>query len=113
VTSVTMANAFTVNPAPPAQLAVTASAVTASTSANAAVTIIEKDAFGFATSTSSPLTVGLSSTSPNRVFALSSGGASTNSATIPAGSSSVTVYYGDTAAGSPVLSATSPGLLTG
>jgi hypothetical protein len=55
-------------------------------------------------------TVNLSSTSTGAVFAASSGGTRLTSLTIPAGSSSASFFYGDTTAGSPTITASSPGL---
>jgi hypothetical protein len=51
-----------------------------------------------------------SSSSGNWVFASSSGGTSINSVTIPAGSTSTNVYYGDPVAGRPLLKASASGL---
>jgi hypothetical protein len=62
------------------------------------------------TPTTVGLTVNLSSTSANGVFSLTSGGAAVTQVTIPGGSSSVNVYYGDTKAGTPTITATSAGL---
>ena len=49
----------------------------------------------------SAVTVSLASTSLTGVFALTAGGATVSSVTIPAGSSSATFYYGDTTTGTP------------
>ncbi len=53
----------------------------------------------------SAVTVSLASTSLTGVFALTAGGATISSVTIPAGSSSATFYYGDTTTGTPQISA--------
>jgi len=57
------------------------------------------------------LTVSLSSSSSGtKVFSATLSGAGTNSVVIPAGSSSVAFYYGDTKAGTPTLTAAATGL---
>ena len=116
VQSAVMTNFFSVTNAPPAKFVFTSSAATGTASASPGIgpiTVSEEDAFGNVTSATSPLTINLSSSSSKGVFSATSGGTGLTSLTIPANSSSTTFYYGDTVAGSPVLSAASPGLLTG
>jgi hypothetical protein len=55
--------------------------------------------------TSSTTTVGLSSSSLTGVFSLTPGGAAVTSLTIPATRSTATFYYGDTAVGTPQITA--------
>jgi hypothetical protein len=61
----------------------------------------------------SPVTVNLGSTSGTGVFSATSGGALTTSVTILAGTSSVSFFYGDTASGTPTITASSTGLVSG
>ena len=71
------------------------------------ITVQEQDAFG--NPTFAPETVNLSSSSAKGVFSLTAGGAPVTSVTIPGGAvSSVSFYYGDTIAGSPTITASSP-----
>ncbi len=110
-------SAFTVTTAPPAKFVLTSGnnntpTGTASNTANIGpITVTEYDAYNNVTSASSPLTVNLSSSSSQGIFAATSQGTPVTSVTIPGGSSSTTFYYGDTVAGSPTLTAASPGLL--
>jgi hypothetical protein len=76
------------------------------------VTIQRQDAFGNPVTTGST-TVNVSSSSAGGKFAATSGGSVISSATITAGNSSVSVFYGDTVAGSPTLSAAASGLTSG
>ena len=76
------------------------------------VKVQEQDAFG--APVAGALTVNLSSSSSTGMFSLASGGTTPiTSVSIPAGQSSASFYYGDTTAGSPVLSASASGLQTG
>jgi hypothetical protein len=77
------------------------------------ITITEEDASGDVISApEGGTTVLLSSTSQGASFADYQNGPSTTTVTIPAGSSSVTFYYGDTAQGQPVITAASGPLLS-
>ena len=93
-----------------AKLAFTTAAVTgtASATANAGpITVQEQDPFG--NPTFSPETVNLSSSSTTGVFSLTPGGPAVTSVTIPGGTvSTVSFYYGDTLAGSPIITASAP-----
>ena len=107
----TPTTSLTVTGAPVAKLVFTTPpppAAAASTTANLGpITVQEQDAFG--NPTFAPETVNLSSSSAKGVFSLTAGGAPVTSVTIPGGaSSSVTFYYGDTVAGSPTITASSP-----
>ncbi|HZQ82826.1 MAG TPA: hypothetical protein VFB25_12700 [Gaiellaceae bacterium] len=87
------------------------SSFTAGTSVPLTVTLQQ---LGVPENASGPIEVTLSSSSTGGGFAAVAGGAVTPtlSATIPAGASSVTVYYTDTVAGSPTVSAAAPGYAT-
>ena len=106
----TPTTSLTVTGAPVAKLVFTTAAVsgTASNTANLGpITVQEQDAFG--NPTFAPETVNLSSSSAKGVFSLTAGGAPVTSVTIPGGAvSSVSFYYGDTIAGSPTITASSP-----
>ena len=106
----TPTSSLTVTGAPVAKLVFTTAAVsgTASNIANLGpITVQEQDAFG--NPTFAPETVNLSSSSAMGVFSLTAGGAPVTSVTIPGGAvSSVSFYYGDTVAGSPTITASSP-----
>ncbi len=106
----TPTSSLTVTGAPVAKLVFTTAAVsgTASNTANLGpITVQEQDAFG--NPTFAPETVNLSSSSAMGVFSLTAGGAPVTSVTIPGGAvSSVSFFYGDTIAGSPTITASSP-----
>jgi hypothetical protein len=94
-----------------AKLVITSSPVggTASTSATLGpITIQRQDSVGNPVTGS--VTVGLASTSAGFKFAAASGGTAISSITIPANQSTVDVYYGDTVAGTPTITASSSGL---
>ena len=108
----------TVTPATAAKIAFTSNSLTGAASNNAtlgAITVQEQDTFGDAFPTTTPVTVALSSTSTgtNEFAAGSNGTPIITSVTIPAGSSSASFYYGDTKAGTPTLTATASGLVSG
>ena len=109
-TSLTSATSgfFAVTAATGAKFVITTSPVSGGASATATlgpITIERQDAFGNPV-TGAAATVNLASTTTGTpVFALTSGGSSISSATIPAGSSSVNVFYGDTKAGTPTVTA--------
>jgi hypothetical protein len=97
------------------QLVITPPAFTAAASywATSAFTVTLENGSGAATTSSSATTVGLSSTSSGAEFAQSSGGAAVTSVTLPANTSSVTAYYGDTVAGKPTITVAGTGLTSG
>ena len=101
----------TVTAASLSQVVITSSAfsMTASSSATQSFTVGLQDAYGNPATSSSPTTVTLSSSSATGVFASTSGGSSVTQATIPANTSSITLYYGDKTAGSPTITTSSPG----
>ncbi|HST14374.1 MAG TPA: hypothetical protein VLJ44_05930 [Gaiellaceae bacterium] len=90
-----------------ANLVFTSSTFTAtvSSSATKAMTVQRQDVAGNAVTTGGALTITLSSTSTGDTFSATSGGSATTTATIAAGQSSVTFYYGDTVAGTPGITA--------
>ena len=100
----------------PTQLAITSPVFTAATSSSAATpfTVTLEDSSGNPTSRSAATTINLTSTSTGRSFAVTSGGAAVTSVTLPANTSSMTVYYGDSKVGTPTItvSSTSPTTLT-
>jgi len=103
-------NAFNVIGAA-AKLVITSSPVggTASTSATLGpITIQRQDSVGNPVTGS--ITVGLASTSAGAKFAAAPGGTAISSITIPANQSIVDVFYGDTVAGTPTITASSSGL---
>ena len=75
----------------------------ASSSPGTAFTVSLVDGSGHPTTSDSATTIGLYSTSSGAVFGAASDDASSQTLLIPAGTSSVTGYYGDTAAGSPTI----------
>ena len=104
-TSSTTSSTFNVTAAPSAQFAITSNAVSGSASSGAnlgPITVQEQDAYGNPTTAAE--TVNLSSnTTGTAVFSATPGGAPITSISIPAGSSSASFYYGDTAAGTPTI----------
>ncbi|MBT2549595.1 hypothetical protein [Arthrobacter sp. ISL-65] len=94
------------------KLAVISAPVTGAASASATlgpITVQRQDAFGNQT-TSGSTTLLLSSSSGTSIFAITSAGANVTQATIAAGSSVTSFYYGDTKAGSPTLTFSATGL---
>ncbi len=101
----------TITAGTPAKLVFSTAAVsgTASSSATLApITVQEQDALGNPTTTAE--TVNVSSSSSGAKFAATSGGTAVTSVAIPAGSSSVSFFYGDTKAGTPTITAAATGL---
>jgi hypothetical protein len=102
--------AFTVTAAAAATFAITSAPVSGAASSSATlgpITIQRQDGFGNPVTAPTSVTVNLASNSAGtKVFATSSGGAAITTATIPPGASSVTVYYGDTKAGTPTITVT-------
>jgi hypothetical protein len=105
----------TVTPGTATQLAITTSPLsfTATNSPTHALTITLEDAYGNPTTSASAITVGLNSSSSGDVFALTSAGAGVTQVTLAAGASSVNVYYGDTVAGSPLVTVSASSLTSG
>ena len=100
--------------AAPGKLKITSTTVSGAASAAASlgpITVQAQDSLGNpVTAPAGGIPVALSSSSSGApVFSASSGGASTSSLLIPAGSSSVSFYYGDTKAGTPTISAATAG----
>ena len=101
--------------AAPTKLVFTTGAVSGNASKNASlgpITVTEEASNG--TPTTVGMTVNLSSNSTGTYIFSTTNGATTptgaTSVTIPGGQSSVTFYYGDTKAGSPVITAAATGL---
>lgn len=69
---------------------------------------IELEAAGSPVRTAAPIAVELTSSSTTGVFAATRGGAPITSLTIPIGGSSASFYYGDSATGTPTLTASAP-----
>lgn len=97
------------------QLVVTSTARSGAASSTAilgAITIVRRDQFGNAAPAPTGGTViALSSTTTGTaVFATSSGGTPVTQVTMPAGSSTVSIYYGDTRVGTPVITAAASGV---
>lgn len=97
----TVSSAFTVTPAAATQLVVTGPATgTASSTATIGPFAVQRqDAYGNPVITGSTAVTLASNSAGTKVFALTSGGATVASATIPAGASSASFFYGDTKAG--------------
>ena len=72
------------------------------------ITVAIEDSFGNATTSGSAITANLASNSSGtKEFSATSGGAAITSVSIPSGSSSAAIYYGDTKVGTPTLTASS------
>ena len=84
------------------------SGTTSSSAALGPITVQEQSVGGVPTTVTE--TVNLSSSSGGDVFSTTPGGADVTSVTIPAGSSTATFYYGDTAAGHPTITASATNL---
>ena len=97
------------------KLVITSSPFSAATSTTATTpfTVTLEDTFGNPTTKASPITVNLTSTSTGHKFAATSGGATVTSVTLPANTTSVTAYYGDTTVGTPTITAAASGLTSG
>lgn len=97
------------------QLVITSTArsgAASSTPTLGAITIVRRDQFGNAAPAPTGGTVISlsSSTTGTPVFATSSGGTPVTQVTMAAGSSTVSVYYGDTRVGTPVITAAASGV---
>ena len=96
------------------QLSVSTFSAKAGTSATNLFTVGVVDIYGNTTTRTSATTVGLSSNSVGTYkFAASSGGSAVASVTLPANATTVNAYYADTAAGTPTITASAPGLASG
>ena len=106
-------NTFNVVAAPPTQLVYTAGtsqSITTST-VSSVITVQLEDASGNPATETSSVTVNLATSTTTGTFWSNSGGTTKiTSVTIAAGLSTASFYYSDTAAGSPVLTASSTGL---
>jgi hypothetical protein len=106
--------AFNIIAGAAATLAFTTPAVSGGAAATATIgplTLQLQDVFGNVATNSSRRDVILSSTSKKvAIFSLTSGGPAITTLSIPATSSTATFYYGDTAAGSPTITASAAGL---
>jgi hypothetical protein len=103
-------SSFNISAAAAAKFVMTSAPASGQASTTATVgpiTVQEQDSFGNpVTAPTGGTTVTLASDSTGtKVFAATSGGTPTTSVTIPAGSSSVNFFYGDTKAGSPTVTA--------
>jgi hypothetical protein len=106
----------TITPGAGTQLVISSTAfnATASSSPTTPFTVTLEDPYGNSTTKSTASVVALSSTSTGtKEFATSSGGATVTTVTLPANTASVAAYYGDTKAGSPVITAAFTGLTSG
>ena len=102
--------AFTISAASADRFAITSAAVSGTASASPTlgpITVAIRDAYGNAVNAQAGGTVvTLASNSAGTArFATTSGGATITTVTIPAGSSSANVFYGDTMAGTPTIAA--------
>ena len=97
----------TVTPGPGAKLVITSAPFTApaSTSATNPVTVTLEDASSNPTTSTSATKIFLGASSAGRRFSATSGGANETFTTLPANTSSITVFYGDTNAGTPTITA--------
>ncbi len=107
-------SAFTVGTSPTARIVLSSGTTsgTASQTANIGpITVQTQDQFGNATTAGA--TVALTSSSGSGVFSLTQNGPAVTSVTIAAGSSSVNVWYGNTAAGTQTLTGSATNLAPG
>ena len=102
---------LTVNPSSASTMAIASSPIsTAHNSRSGPIIIQLQDQYGNAVAPASPLTVNLSSSSAGGTFYIvASGGSATTSVTITSSSTFVTVYYQDTTAGTPIITAQTTG----
>ena len=97
------------------KLVITSTALSAKVSSTAnlgPITVQEQDANGNPTTTAETVTL-TSNSGGTTKFAATSGGTAFTTVPIAAGTSSATFYYGDTKAGSPVITAAVTGLVSG
>ena len=98
----------TIAPTTASQLAITSSPFSAATNSKATTpfTVTLEDTYGNATTKASATTVNLTSNSTGtHEFATTSGGTAVTSVSLPANTSSVTAYYGDSKVGTPTITA--------
>ncbi len=101
----------TVDALPASQLGITTLPLLLSAGSEGEITLQLEDPYGNPTTSSSMQSITLASTSPAGVFyATSSSTSPISSATIPVGQSSISVYYFDTKAGTPTVSASDSAL---
>ena len=105
-------SAFNITVGVATRLAITSSAVSGSASATASlgsITVQRQDAGGNAVTPATAIAVNLVSNSTGaKVFAATLNGTSVGSVTILSGQSGTTLYYGDTKAGTPIITASDP-----
>ncbi|HXZ82226.1 MAG TPA: hypothetical protein VED84_00565 [Acidimicrobiales bacterium] len=104
---------LTISPGSASQLVIMTAPVSGSHTAGRTIGPIlvqEQDQYGNPVNVSSSTSVGLTSSSGTGTFASTSGGGAVTSVTISSGSSYQTFYYGDTTAGSPVITASAGSL---
>lgn len=108
-----VSQAATINPAAASKLAIISTALSgpaASTANIGPLTAQRQDTFGNPV-TSGTTTVNLASNSTGtKLFSATPGGTAVTAVTVTAGTSTTTAYYGDTKAGSPLLTITATGL---
>ncbi len=104
----------TINPAAPNRLVFTTAAQTVlAGSCSGVATVQVRDVFGNPSPVSSAATVSLASTSGTGTFAVVAGcGSAASSATLSAGTTTVSFYFRDTVIGTPTLTAASTGLVS-
>lgn len=109
----TTSSSFTVSAAAASKLVVTSAALSGVASAGATLgplTVQRQDVYGNpVTAGSTTVTLG-SASAGTAVFAATSGGPAITSVTIGSNSSTATLFYGDTKAGSPLITVSSTGL---
>ncbi|MHB8516079.1 MAG: NHL domain-containing protein [Dehalococcoidia bacterium] len=97
-----------------ARIVIASSPLTGAASASASIGPIQvqlQDALGRPAMATGPIVLSLASTSTGRVsFAPAQNGAPATSITVPGGQSGVSLYYGDTKAGTPTITVTGAGL---
>ncbi len=100
-------SSIAVSPAPAAKILITSTALSQAAGASGQVVVQLADQFGNVGATSATdQTIGLSTTSPDGAFYASPTSTTPiTSVTIPAGQSSASVYYEDTLAGTPMITA--------
>jgi hypothetical protein len=104
---------LTITPGSASQVTVTTAPVTGTHTAGRTIGPIlvqVQDAFGNPVTVTSATTINLASSSGTGTFATTSGGSSVATVSIAANSSFTTFYYGDTTAGSPILTTSSGSL---
>ncbi len=104
----------TITALPGTKLGISTFSAGASASATTSFTVGVVDVFGNPSTKATATTITLSSSSTGtHEFAATSGGAAVTTVTLGANAASVTAYYGDTLAGTPIITATATGLNPG